>query len=154
MSRRAKRAPNADEDDAERARRDFLDAVNALTHEDVAQRIAQDGRAEDGRQQPRRGKALPVVETIDLHRLTGDQAIARLRTAFQRLAGSEGSVRVIVGKGIHSPDGVSVLRETVPNWMDTTGRTYVAEWRWARLGEGGPGALIVRLRRPRSAIRS
>jgi DNA-nicking Smr family endonuclease len=149
MSRSAKRAPAVKDGEAEGARREFIRAVSALSLEDVAHRIEHDEGTDEARHEPRRNKALPILETLDLHRLTGKQAIARLQTAFQRLAGKQGLVCVIVGKGSHSPDGVAVLRGIVPQWMGSAGRAYVAQWHWAKPHQGGQGALIVRLRRPK-----
>jgi len=150
----AERRTHRTKPEDERAQSEFLDAVASLTRQDVAHRIEADLREKETGDPPQRKGEERIVETVDLHRLTGEQATRRLRAAFSRLKGRQGLVRVIVGKGIHSPESVGVLREIVPAWMDGSGRQFVAEWRWAGPKEGGQGALIVRLRRPRSSDRS
>jgi|GEM_PF-1589907 len=142
------RVQSAQEIGDDPSRREFLEAVAALRPEDVAHRIEEE---EVHKAPPRRKKGLPILETVDLHGLTAEQGIAKLRAALHRLRGRDGRVQVIVGKGKHSPDGVGVLREVIPAWMDTAGRALVAEWRWAGPKEGGRGALLVRLRQVRAS---
>ena len=133
----------AAESDEERRRREFLQAVDSITEEDVKQhRRTEDDHAPG----PAPLAADGIIDTVDLHGLTVDEATRRLAELVRRWRGTGRSVRVIVGKGYHSPTGVGVLREAVPAWLDSVGHRWVAEWRWARPKEGGAGVIIARLR--------
>lgn len=85
-----------------------------------------------------------VVDELDLHGFTGDQAAHRLEMFLDRVAaGSPGSVvRVITGRGARSP-GQPVLqglvRDALTGWLEHR----VAEW----AVDIGGGAYLVRVRR-------
>ena len=136
------------ESSEDRREREFREAVDSITEKDVKRHT----RREDNR-----GAAAPqqlpdkIAETVDLHGLTVDEATRRLAAVVRRWRGSGQCVRAIVGKGHHSPQGVGVLREAIPAWLDGVGHRWVAEWRWARPNEGGDGAIVARLRRKTGA---
>lgn len=52
-------------------------------------------------------------------------------------------VRIVTGKGLHSPDGVGVIKELAENMLEKAGHRFVE----AKQNEGGSGALIVTIRR-------
>ncbi len=51
-------------------------------------------------------------------------------------------VRIITGKGLHSTEGYSVLRDAIKQLLNTEGYT----WKEAKVNDGGEGALEVKLR--------
>lgn len=86
---------------------------------------------------------------IDLHGMHRDEAHAALGefVASSRKAG-ERCVLVITGRGLSSPDGVSVLKETLPRWLSRAPvRAHVLAFCTALGVHGGPGAFYVLLRR-------
>lgn len=97
----------------------------------------------------RRGE-FSVQGYVDLHGLFVDEARAQL-TEFFRHARHLGlrCVLVVHGRGLHSKDGVPVLKERVTTWL-THGRLarQVVAWCSARRHDGGAGALYVLLRTP------
>ena len=125
-----------------------------ITDDDLLARM--DGvpdRSEEGRDsraanpvQIRKEKRPTILDEVDLHGMKVDEATAILRACMKRWKGREGHYRVIVGKGSHSHNGVGVLRDVVPRWLDAHARPAIAEWRWGKRGEGGDGVLIVRMR--------
>lgn len=52
-------------------------------------------------------------------------------------------VRIVTGKGLHSPDGIGVIKELTETILTQAGHRFVE----AKLNEGGSGALIVTLTR-------
>lgn len=77
---------------------------------------------------------------IDLHGLTRLEAIKELEN-FLRQANNMRweSVKVITGRGLNSPDGKAVLKESVIQWLGENGYKYSI----AKGKEGGPGSVIV-----------
>ena len=123
----------------------LMAAVNSMTDEDAAQ--GEPGKAD---RRPKKRKAvLPLVDRIDLHGLTSDEAIKRLKESIKQWAKRGGLYHVIVGKGSHSPQGVGVLRERVWEWLDRqSGQLPIAEFRWGKPNEGGRGVIVLRVRYP------
>ena len=97
------------------------------------------------KEQLRRGAAIDAE--LDLHGRTTREARPRVE-AFLREAQREGweLVRIIVGKGLNSPDGEAVLRPAVETWLADDFRELVAEFTEAGRGRGGSGALIIAVR--------
>lgn len=87
---------------------------------------------------------------LDLHGLSRDeakQAVTRFITEARR--DGERCLLIITGRGRSSPDGVSVLRETLPRWLSRAPLTaHVLAFSTAEQVHGGPGAYYVLLRRP------
>jgi DNA-nicking Smr family endonuclease len=86
---------------------------------------------------------------VDLHGLTKDQAKSRLEQFIQqsRVAGKR-CVLVVHGRGRHSKDRISVLKQSVQAWL-SYGRAakHVLAFCSARPQDGGTGAVYVLLRR-------
>ncbi len=91
----------------------------------------------------------PVHARLDLHGMTRDKGQGALE-AFVAQARRDGQrcVLVITGRGLNSEDQISVLRESLPQWL-TRGRLgrQVLAFCPARPADGGPGAAYVLLRR-------
>ena len=95
--------------------------------------------------QLKRGE-IPVERVLDLHGCTVEEALVRLR---QFIAGCRSAgvrcIRVVHGKGTHSPSGAGVLRDRV--WEHLTRRKDVLIVEFAPLRDGGQGAACVLLRK-------
>ncbi|NTW22963.1 Smr/MutS family protein [Candidatus Falkowbacteria bacterium] len=50
-------------------------------------------------------------------------------------------LRIVTGKGLHSPDGVGVIKELVENMLTRAGHRFTE----GKLNEGGGGVLVVTL---------
>ena len=96
-----------------------------------------------------------VQAHIDLHGLYADEARDALIAFFER-ARRDGKrcVLVVHGRGLHSPEGTSTLKELLLNML-TYGplSKHVLAFATARPVDGGPGAMYVLLRRNRSPFR-
>lgn len=83
-----------------------------------------------------------VDAELDLHGYYQDEAAEAL-LAF--LGSSEargcGRVRIITGKGLHSQDGIGVLRNLAEDILRNLGYEYTE----AKINEGGGGVLVVKL---------
>jgi len=93
---------------------------------------------------PRTLHAERVVDVLDLHGLTGDEAETRLEMFLDRVAaGSPGEVvRVVTGRGAGSagpPVLQGLVRDALTSWLEHR----VAEW----AVDIGGGAYLVRVRR-------
>lgn len=79
---------------------------------------------------------------LDLHGCRSEEACREL-AAFLSDARVNGwkRVRIIVGKGIHSEYGEAVLPNVVKRYLVGEGLDYL----YAKIHEGGEGALVVRL---------
>jgi DNA-nicking Smr family endonuclease len=86
---------------------------------------------------------------VDLHGMFKDAAKAELEAYLvsARQAGKR-CVLVVTGRGLHSKDQVSVLKDALKRWM-ATGRfsRHVLAFATARPHDGGAGAVYVLLRR-------
>jgi DNA-nicking Smr family endonuclease len=93
--------------------------------------------------------AVPSSEPrLDLHGLGVQDAIAateRFLAEAQRAGAAH--VRIVYGKGRHSPGGRGVLREVIPRWLAGEGLRYVAEAAPIPDASGEDAAIRVRLRR-------
>ena len=125
----------------------LMAAVNAMTPDDAAHG---EPRTKD-RQPQKRNAVQPVIDRVDLHGLTSDEAIKRLKESLKQWAKRGGMYHVIVGKGSHSPNGVGVLRERVWDWLSRqSGQLPVAEFDWGKPKEGGRGVIVLRVKYPTS----
>lgn len=96
----------------------------------------------------RRG-ALPVDARLDLHGLTSAEAKESL-AAFLKGERERGErcVKVIHGKGTHSPGGASVLRGELAAWLSQgPGAEHVAAFSSFHDEDGTSGSVLVLLRR-------
>jgi hypothetical protein len=84
---------------------------------------------------------------LDLHGLGVRDAIA---VTERFLADAQGAgirrVRIVYGKGRHSPAGRGVLREVIPRWLAADGARYVASATPVPDVVGEDAEMIVRLR--------
>ena len=90
------------------------------------------------------GRGLP---RLDLHGLGVRDALAATERFLEeaRAAGVR-AVRIVYGKGRHSPGGRGVLREVVPRWLATDGRRFVVRADPEPDAWGEDAAIVVRLR--------
>ena len=103
------------------------------------------GVRRDQVRQLKRGE-IPVERTLDLHGCIVEEALGRLRQFLPgcRRAGVR-CIRVVHGKGTHSPSGAGVLRDRV--WEHLTRRNDVLIVEFAPPRDGGHGAACVLLRK-------
>jgi DNA-nicking Smr family endonuclease len=144
-------APAEDPDAAARA------TMRALVTEGLRFDVSDDGRLVEGRRldvDPRelrrlRTGAYAVDGAIDLHGLSALEAREALE-AFLKKRRAEGDrvVRVVHGKGNHSPRGVSILRGEIGAWL-SQGRAAreVAAFVSSPDDDGHSGSLLVLLAR-------
>jgi DNA-nicking Smr family endonuclease len=89
---------------------------------------------------------LVIDESLDLHGQTVDQALGSLRRFIATAVLAEShTVLVVTGKGLHSDDGRSVLRQAVEKWLSHEGAAWVRTFSEAPRAHGGSGAFVVRL---------
>ena len=83
---------------------------------------------------------------LDLHGARVPEALGELERFLAR-AEQQGAeeVRIVCGKGRHSPGGVGVLRDAVPGWLDAHG--YAGRYRREVDRDGRDGSLRVVLGR-------
>jgi DNA-nicking Smr family endonuclease len=94
----------------------------------------------------RRGRWMPQ-DKIDLHGLNREEAHKALSSFIAAaLAQGKRCVRVIHGKGLGSPGGVSILKQLSRDWLAQ--REEILAFCQANPHEGGSGALLVLLRPP------
>jgi DNA-nicking Smr family endonuclease len=99
----------------------------------------------------RRGQ-LPIEARLDLHGLTQEEAHRDL-TRFIATSDAAGKrlVLVITGKGRPGSEGMGVLRQAVPRWLNEPSlRGRILALTPAQPRDGGAGALYVLLRRKRA----
>jgi DNA-nicking Smr family endonuclease len=90
-----------------------------------------------------------VQAHLDLHGL----GVTEARKAFEDFIGrslkrGHGCVRIVHGRGNHSQEGQPMLKEKLPQWLDTRRMSRcVIAYASARLSDGGGGALYILLRR-------
>lgn len=103
------------------------------------------GKSDDDGEPPRTLHHAVVVETLDLHGDTADEAERRLQMFLDRHARTSAGdvVRVVTGRGARSagpPVLQGVVRDALNGWL----AHRVAEW----AVDVGSGAYLVRVRRP------
>lgn len=86
---------------------------------------------------------------VDLHGQNAEQAHSSLlhfiRNSYQR---NLRNVIVVTGRGLNSPNGISVLRDRIQSWLTREPfKRVVLAFCTARAHDGGPGALYVLLRK-------
>ncbi|KKS28669.1 MAG: Smr protein/MutS2 [Parcubacteria group bacterium GW2011_GWA2_43_11] len=79
---------------------------------------------------------------LDLHGYTAHEAREEVQDFLEEAAREKWTrIRVIVGKGLRSPQGIAVLPTAIKNFLTEQGYTYT----YAKLENGGEGALEVNL---------
>jgi DNA-nicking Smr family endonuclease len=87
-----------------------------------------------------------IESELDLHGMTEREAEKELYLYLREVvAERQKLVRVITGKGLHSPDGRAVIREMT---IDVLKRLNL-HFRSGKPDEGGDGAIIVDFTKPR-----
>lgn len=90
-------------------------------------------------------RGLPV---LDLHGFGVRDAItATERFLTEATAAGITEVRIVYGKGRHSPNGRGVLREVIPRWLATDGTRWVASASPEPDARGEDAAIRVALKR-------
>jgi DNA-nicking Smr family endonuclease len=99
----------------------FLEAVERVSVSDIKRHKSSDGLKSSASKARGRGNSSGAVrQSIDLHGMTIDQARARVSQGIERLRDQgHGTVhlKVITGKGLHSPDGRSVLADAIHSYV-------------------------------------
>ena len=84
---------------------------------------------------------------LDLHGLGVTDAIASTERFLEDARASGiATVRIVYGKGHHSPGGRGVLREVIPRWLASDGRRLVASAVPEPDAYGEDAAIVVRIR--------
>lgn len=89
-------------------------------------------------------------QCIDLHGMIREVAHVEVARFVSQARCRDGAscVLIVTGRGRSSPDGTSVLRESLPRWLTRAPiRAHVLAFCTARAVDGGPGAFYVLLRR-------
>ena len=95
-----------------------------------------------------RSAATPLPR-LDLHGLGVRDAIAATeRFLVDATAAGAREVRIVYGKGRHSPGGRGVLREVVPRWLAAEGSRWVAHADPEPDARGEDASILVRLHGP------
>ena len=95
----------------------------------------------------RKNKPIKPQAELDLHGKTSGEALTRLKSFIEssRRMGFA-CVPIIVGKGIHSEGGISILRSIVETWLNGEGKTQISKYENAPPKLGGSGAIQVWLK--------
>lgn len=97
--------------------------------------------------QLKQGKLIPEA-SLDLHGFQRAEVAGKLRHFLQNAQYQDWkTLLVITGKGLHSQEGVSILRDEAEQFLLGEGKTHVAEWGLAPKQYGGTGALVLFLRK-------
>ncbi len=96
---------------------------------------------------PRRADPGPKPPEVHLRLMRAEEALAKLEMMVE-LHRRQGTPELLVvhGKGLHSEGGEPVIAPLARRWCDEH-RESVASWSEAPRGWGGPGAIVLRLRR-------
>ena len=90
-------------------------------------------------------RAMPPQSTLDLHGMKVEEADKAVRGFLEECrAHGLRKVSIITGKGLHSEDGIGVLRQYVSSLLDSTG--FVSEKANAPVSAGGAGAFWIILK--------
>lgn len=83
---------------------------------------------------------------LDLHGMTLRSAEEALRRQIRDAVSNDiSTIRVITGKGLHSPDGRAVLRENIRKGLNDGRFGRVRSFRQGKAAEGGSGVFILTL---------
>lgn len=90
---------------------------------------------------------MKVQDELDLHNLLLDEALINTK-AFLDSSWHKGyrKVRIITGKGIHSPNGESVLRPAIIGLVKNNPHVREADFS-PKAADGGSGAIIIILKK-------
>ena len=86
---------------------------------------------------------MKVQFVLDLHNYTLDEALKQLRTFIsESIAFGYRKVRIVTGKGLHSPDGIAVLRPAVISALRSDKRIREIDTN-PKPQDGGSGAIVI-----------
>ena len=90
---------------------------------------------------------MKVQDELDLHNLLLEQALVQAK-AFLDSSWHKGyrKVRIITGKGLHSPNGESVLRPAIIGLVKNDPHVREADYS-PKAADGGSGAIIIILKK-------
>ncbi len=96
---------------------------------------------------PSKNRQFNIQDRLDLHGKNAEEALWRLHQfvvgcSVRRVR----NVLVVTGKGLHSKQGMGVLKQATESWILGAGRAYVESYSEAPRRHGGSGALILQLR--------
>lgn len=96
----------------------------------------------------KRGK-YPIEGRLDLHGFTREQAYRSLYSFISSSYGQEKRcVLIVTGKGLKEDGSKGVIRTNVPLWLNAPEiRPFILAFRYAKVADGGEGALYVLLKR-------
>jgi len=133
----------------------FLDAMGELTinFNDHLPEVDSPPTAMPKRmKQLKQGKLTPEA-SLDLHGFQRAEVADKLRYFLQNAQHHDWqTLLVITGKGLHSQDGVSILRDETEQFLSGEGKKHVVEWRRAPKQYGGDGALVLFLRKNENKV--
>jgi DNA-nicking Smr family endonuclease len=93
--------------------------------------------------QLRQGRITPDAE-LDLHGLQRHQVAAKIENFLQNARFQQWQTLIVVtGRGLHSADGQTALRDEAERYLADDGGRWVAEWCRAPRQFGGDGALVI-----------
>lgn len=83
-----------------------------------------------------------IEAEIDLHGLTIKQAMESVKSFVEEKTKEKiNYIRIVTGKGLHSKTGNTTIKNAVIGWLSRNSYKY----RYAKLNEGGEGAVLVSL---------
>lgn len=99
------------------------------------------------RVKPTKGRGWTAQDRLDLHGKKVEEGLWLLNEfivgcALRRLR----QVIVVTGKGLHSKQGVGVMKQAVERWILGSGQVYVRTFSDAPRQAGGSGAIVLNLR--------
>ncbi|MEA5030556.1 MAG: Smr/MutS family protein [Sphaerochaeta sp.] len=91
-------------------------------------------------------KSMRPQAELDLHGVTGNEARVLVNDFLSESVGNHlQKVRIVHGRGLHSPDGKAVLKDVVAEVLESS--PYVRAYGNPPPGEGGTGAVWIILQR-------
>ncbi len=100
--------------------------------------------------QLKQGRLTPDA-SLDLHGLQRHQVREKVQHFLQNAAYHHWQTVIIVtGRGLHSTDGIPVLRDEAEKFLAAEGQSMIAEWGRAPRQYGGEGALVIFLKKTTS----
>lgn len=92
-------------------------------------------------------RRMKVQDELDLHNYTLEEALHQIRVFVgDSIKSGLRKVRIVTGKGLHSPDGVAVLRPAVISALKSDNRIREIDLN-PKPQDGGSGAVILILKK-------
>ncbi len=129
--------------------KDFSDILSEFNDENV--KTFEEILKEKGEESKKRVQTINELRmlrpqaTLDLHQLTQDEAESAIKEFLSECKDNGiRKISIITGKGLHSEDGIGVLRSVTERVLDESG--LVSEKKSAPFNAGGSGALWIILK--------